>query len=595
MQSNSTIRPSVKPLFYFLRRYKRIYGPMLLLILLASSMESLSVAAFFPVFSSLLGNSQEQGGLLAFITDISSLLPFADPIVQASVLLVVVFFIKTALTLGLEMFIAFSSAKVLYDVKQQVMEKHAGAQYQFFLDSKQGTLMYKGLIAPYAVGTLLLKAPQMASFLLKILSVAVVLLLIFPLATGAVAVLGLSYYLVIHYLSTRVSYQLAIGKFNAGNEQTVITNEFITGIHQIIALRGVRHWVDNFRRANRTYCDLHGRQMAWNAAPRPIMEFFGIALMLGLILIIRVTNANNFSEVLPRLAVFAAALAQLLPSITAIGRTRMDMMTALPEADVTYQTITGPIPKRADGQGLLESFNNALAFENVSFAHKERDNLLNNVDLTFEKGKVTAIVGPSGSGKTTIIGMFLGLFDPTGGRITIDGVPLHDIKWDMWLSKIGFVSQEPFTFHSTVADNIVFGRKGHSMESVINAAKIANAHGFISELPDAYDTIVGERGMKLSGGQQQRIAIARAVLESPEILIFDEATSSLDTISEKIVQQAIDNVSTDRTVIIIAHRLSTITHADKIIVLENGKVVEEGTHDELLSKNGQYAQLAASH
>jgi ABC-type multidrug transport system fused ATPase/permease subunit len=176
----------------------------------------------------------------------------------------------------------------------------------------------------------------------------------------------------------------------------------------------------------------------------------------------------------------------------------------------------------------------------------------------------------------------------------VDGTPLEEYRLDSWLSRIGLVSQEPFVYHSTVTENIAFGRPGYSSSSIIEAAKIANAHGFISELPQGYDTVVGEMGMKLSGGQQQRIAIARSVLTKPDILIFDEATSSLDTLSEKLVQQAIDNVSKDCTVIIIAHRISTVRNADKIIVLEQGRVIEEGDHQQLLQQEGYYSSLVTS-
>jgi subfamily B ATP-binding cassette protein MsbA len=192
-----------------------------------------------------------------------------------------------------------------------------------------------------------------------------------------------------------------------------------------------------------------------------------------------------------------------------------------------------------------------------------------------------------------MVNLILGFFEPSEGHILIDGVPLHEYRLETWLRRIGFVSQDPFIYHATIAANIKFGRNGFSWQSVRKAAEIANAQEFISELPQGYEAVVGDRGMKLSGGQQQRIAIARAVLHDPEILIFDEATSSLDTISEKLVQQAIENISKGRTVIIIAHRLSTIRHADKIVVLDQGRVIEEGTHQELLGGHGRYFELVA--
>ena len=266
------------------------------------------------------------------------------------------------------------------------------------------------------------------------------------------------------------------------------------------------------------------------------------------------------------------------------------MMSVLPDVEVAHRALTQAVPQRKEGHHDLLAFEREIAFEDVSFAHRGREALMENANMTFEKGKVTAIVGPSGSGKTTLINLLLGLFYPSTGRITIDGVPLEDLKSSTWLGRVGFVSQDPFITNNTIEENIRFNRVGHTKDQVIEAATISNAHGFISEFPDGYETVTGDRGSKLSGGQQQRLCIARAVLNSPEILIFDEATSSLDSISERQVQAAIDNASASRTVIIIAHRLSTIRNADKIIVLENGKVVEQGTHEELLNNRGHYSQ-----
>ena len=589
-------RPLYSAIVYFLSRYKLLYSTILVLTLVSSVLESLSVAAFFPLFTSLLDQPEDEvGGVLGLIRAISEVLPISDAIISASVLLIILFLVKTVLVLARDILIAYGRAKVLYNAKREIMDRYADAHYQFFLDSKQGTLLYNSLSAPYAVGSLLLKGPQMLASLLKIISVGIVLALILPIGAAALAVVGLAYYAIVHHLSRRVSFSLGVGLANAGSEQTVIANEFLSGIRQIITLRAVRHWTSRFDRQNRTYSELMARQTAWFAVPRPIMEFFGMLMMLGLILALRIFSTESFADVVPRLGVFAVALAQLMPALTAFGRTRMEMMAVLPDAQRAYDTLTQPVPRRTQGHRVLESFQKSITLENVTFAHKGREPLMTDVNLRFEKNQVTAIVGPSGAGKTTIINLILGLFDPTEGRVTVDGIPLQEFRQDSWLSKIGFVSQDPFTYHSSIADNVQFGRKGHTIESIIEANKIANAHGFISEFPQGYDTTVGDRGMKLSGGQQQRIAIARAVLDSPEILIFDEATSSLDSISESVVQEAIDKVSSDRTVIIIAHRLSTIRHADKIIVLDNGRVVEQGTHAELIDRNGHYSRLAASY
>ena len=565
------------------------------MIVITSVLESISIAAFFPVLSLLLGDSPEGlGGFLGFITSVSEILPFGNPIVSASVFLIFLFLVKTALVLFRDILLAYAAAKVGYQIKKEAMARYAGAQYQFFLDTPQGTLIYNGISATGTVSRLLITGPQMVATFLKIMAVAIMLLIIVPMAALALIALGLLYYLAIHLLSRKVTFKLAIGRAEASAQELVIANEFLSGIRQIISFNASKPWIDRFDRENRTFYELHAKHSASIAVPRPIMELLAVVLMLLVVVILRVTSVDSITQVLPRLGIFAVAMAQLLPGLAALGASRMALMSMLPNVELAYITITGPMPQRRKGGDDLDSFRKVVAFENVSFAYKGREPILDNVNLTFEKGKVTAIVGPSGSGKTTIVNLILGLFEPTGGKISVDGVPLQELTLNSWLGKIGFVSQEPFTYHTSIADNILFGRNGCSTESVIGAAKIANAHGFISELPQGYDTIVGERGMKLSGGQQQRLAIARAVLDSPEILIFDEATSALDGPSEKLVQEAIDKVSADRTAILIAHRLTTIKHADKIIVFDKGQVVEEGSHQELLSKDSHYARLVGA-
>ncbi|GAG11435.1 unnamed protein product, partial [marine sediment metagenome] len=187
--------------------------------------------------------------------------------------------------------------------------------------------------------------------------------------------------------------------------------------------------------------------------------------------------------------------------------------------------------------------------------------------------------------------LLLRLFDPTKGEILIDGVDLREYRLSSWLNKVGYVSQDTFILNDTVKNNIAFGSDRYSHEEIVRAAKFADAHDFFSELPEGYDTLVGDKGVKLSGGQRQRIAIARAMIREPEMLIFDEATNALDSISEEIVQEAIDRISKDRTVVIIAHRLSTIVNADRILVMEDGRLVEEGTHSELMENRGTYWEL----
>jgi ATP-binding cassette subfamily B protein len=231
----------------------------------------------------------------------------------------------------------------------------------------------------------------------------------------------------------------------------------------------------------------------------------------------------------------------------------------------------------------------AVRFDAVRFGYGDGPDVLGGLDLDIAPGETHAIVGSTGAGKSTVVKLLLRLYEPRAGRITVDGEPIEDLTFASLRGAIGFVSQDVFLFQGTVRENLTYGRPEASDEEVVRAASLAEAHAFISALPDGYDTVVGERGQRLSGGQRQRLTLARAILRDPAVLVLDEATSAVDNETEAAIQRSLDAVSADRTTIVIAHRLSTIRNVDRIYVLREGEVTEQGSHEELLARSGEYA------
>ena len=375
-----------------------------------------------------------------------------------------------------------------------------------------------------------------------------------------------------------------------------VLEESLSGIRTIKSFNQEERSADTFNRANQSFT----RRMIQVAKRRelssPLSEVL-LTIGLAFILILgglAVLQGELLSSVF---VLFIILFARLIPPVQSIVRVYNNLQKADAAATRIFEIMDADetIYEKPNAI-ILSGFNNTIQYRNVSFAYRtdqqaEPVYVLRNIDLTIPCGKTVAIVGPSGAGKTTLVDLLPRFYDSTEGDILIDGTPIRDLNINSLRAQTGLVSQDCILFNDTVANNIAFGRTDYSLDEVRKAATIAHADEFINQLPDGYNTNIGDSGITLSGGQRQRLSIARAVLKNPPILILDEATSALDTESELSVQQALNQLMQGRTCIVIAHRLSTIRHADLIIVMNHGTIVERGTHNQLLAQEGLYKRL----
>jgi ATP-binding cassette, subfamily B, bacterial MsbA len=515
-----------------------------------------------------------------------------DALIFICILVIVLFFLKNLFRYLAMYFLAPVRNNVVKDVRNKLYKRILILPLAYYSEQKKGDIIARMTTDVQEVEWSVMSSLEMIFrdplsiliFLITLMAMS------FQLTLFALILLPFTAFLI-----SRIGKSLKRSSVKVQSRMGILLSvieETLSGLRIIKAFTAIDYAEEKFKNINSDYTAIMNGVYRKRDLANPLSEFLGVFVMAVIMWFGGNLVLGNNASVTPEVFIaYVLIFSQLIVPLKSFVTAFYNIQKGIASANRIQEVIDAEevIVEKEDAKAIKE-FKNDIVFENVSFTY-EREEVLTNVNLRIEKGRTVALVGPSGGGKSTLVDLLPRFYDCSTGEIRIDGVPIKDLVINDLRGLMGIVTQETILFNDTVFNNIAFGMPGVKEEQVIDAAKIANAHEFISEMENGYYTNIGDRGGKLSGGQRQRISIARAILKNPPILILDEATSALDTESERLVQDALVKLMQNRTSVVIAHRLSTIQHADEIIVIQKGEFVERGRHEELYNAGGLYKKL----
>ena len=510
-------------------------------------------------------------------------------VISASI--VVIFLLRGIFLYGQNYLMSYVGQHVIIDIRSEVFRKLQRLSMSFYDKNKTGTIMsYVTNDVNALQGAMVDNTIELVTEgIILIGSVCAMVYLDWKLTLFTILTFPVVLYFM-NYFGKKI--RRSGGQIQeATADITSVLQESVSSARVVKSFVREQYEIERFERENEANLKANLKNAKYMATLTPTIEFVA-ALGVTLILWYGGNNVIAGETTAGSLVAFLAYAVNISNPIKRITRVSGNIQKALAAAQRVFDVLDlrEEVRNLPDAK-VLPAVTGNVSFEHVTFSYNTGDEILHDLSFTAKPGQAIGLVGPSGAGKSTVASLLPRFYDCDAGTIRIDGTDIRHVTLDSLRNQVGIVPQETILFNGSVYDNILYGRLDATKEEIEAAAKAANAHDFIMELPEGYNTMLGDRGVNISGGQRQRIAIARAILKDPRILILDEATSALDTESERVVQEALNRLMVGRTSIIIAHRLSTIKNADRILVLDKGKLVEDGTHEELMEKNGLYAHL----
>jgi len=576
---------------FYTRNFKKELLALLIFSILLGLMETFQIVLLYPILNASFALNNE--GMTVFqpmYIFVRNTFNLPD-VVSFSILLIIFIFLTLIIALIYKYISQQVTKKVILEKKGAIFNKLMSNDYQYFVDNRRGDILYSVIAAPGDIRNFITVLTFLLSDIVAILSIFFMLLFISFYGVALMVVGGIIFILVVKLIGKRVVYRLGKLQLKSAQSENEIISNYVQGLRQIRSVNGDLYWKKKYEDALHHYWDKYMRFDFISSLPTILLQFLFYFAIAIVVIFLYYIYQEGFLFIIPLLGTFAFAAMKILPRFSTISSSNMSMMSSLPLVESVYDFLNDhQYNTIKNGEKRFDALTSDIIVDDVGFSYCKDRVLIANLHLTIKKGKITALVGHSGSGKSTFVSLLLRYYDVSSGRILINNTDLREYDIKTILRKVGYVSQDTFIYNATIRENIAFGGD-YSDYQIIEAAEKANIHTFIATLPLGYESVVGDQGLKLSGGEKQRIAIARALVRNPEILVLDEATSNLDNESESLVQDAINRVSGNVTTFIIAHRLSTIRNADTIYVMSSGRIVESGSHDELMEKRGRYFDL----